>query len=106
MVLYNDREKVKGWKEGMADLSFFCPGCECDHGVWVRPNKNILTDSCWTWNGSMDKPTFSPSILVQTSYKDVQKVCHSFVKNGQIQYLSDCTHKLAGQTIDLPPYEV
>lgn len=29
-------------------------------------------------------------------------VCHSFVRDGRIQFLSDCTHKLANQTVDLP----
>ena len=28
--------------------------------------------------------------------------CHSFVTDGRIQYLDDCTHELRGQTIDLP----
>jgi hypothetical protein len=28
-------------------------------------------------------------------------VCHSFVTDGKIQYLSDCTHAMAGQTVDL-----
>jgi hypothetical protein len=28
--------------------------------------------------------------------------CHSFVVDGQIQFLGDCTHKLAGQTVPLP----
>ncbi|MCZ4340562.1 hypothetical protein O4H52_03015 [Sphingomonadaceae bacterium G21617-S1] len=31
-------------------------------------------------------------------------VCHSFVRNGQIEFLSDCTHALAGQTVPLPPF--
>lgn len=30
------------------------------------------------------------------------QVCHSYVTNGRIQYLGDCTHELAGQTVDLP----
>jgi hypothetical protein len=29
-------------------------------------------------------------------------VCHSFVTDGRIQYLGDCTHAMAGQTVDLP----
>lgn len=29
------------------------------------------------------------------------KVCHSFVRNGKIEYLNDCTHELAGQTVEL-----
>ena len=27
--------------------------------------------------------------------------CHSFVTDGKIQYLNDCTHEYAGQTIEL-----
>lgn len=36
----------------------------------------------------------------------VAKRCHSFVANGNIQFLGDCTHELAGQTVrlsTLPP---
>lgn len=29
-------------------------------------------------------------------------VCHSFVTAGRIEFLPDCTHALAGQTVDLP----
>ncbi|BAS10570.1 hypothetical protein AHiyo4_39920 [Arthrobacter sp. Hiyo4] len=29
--------------------------------------------------------------------------CHSFVRNGHIEFLSDSTHELAGQTMALPP---
>jgi hypothetical protein len=28
-------------------------------------------------------------------------LCHSFVENGRIRYLSDCTHAYAGQTVEL-----
>ena len=28
-------------------------------------------------------------------------ICHSFVTDGKIQFLSDCTHGLAGQTVEL-----
>jgi hypothetical protein len=79
-------------------------------------------DSRWTFNGDLDKPTFTPSYLSKHKHpkgynnknpapKDgwgggyVEEVCHSFVTNGQIKYLSDCTHELAGQTIDLIDYE-
>jgi hypothetical protein len=34
----------------------------------------------------------------------VDRVCHSFVVDGRIQFLGDCTHHLAGQTVDLPPW--
>lgn len=70
----------------------------------------------WGWNGDMDRPTFTPSVLVRWSEpsnapeefdnpaKDVKKVCHSFVTDGRIQFLSDSTHALAGQTVDIPDY--
>jgi len=48
----------------------------------------------------MDKPSFQPSILWQ--WGDVR--CHSYVTDGRIQFLNDCTHDLAGQTVDLPEY--
>lgn len=34
----------------------------------------------------------------------VEKVCHSFVTDGRIQFLADCTHDLAGLTVDLPDF--
>jgi hypothetical protein len=86
---------------------FWCPGCECYHGVWVgKPNE--LTGAQWTWNGDKVKPTFNPSILVHgTRFKKgtdetVDAQCHSFVRDGMIEFLSDCAHQLAGQTVPLP----
>jgi hypothetical protein len=32
-------------------------------------------------------------------------LCHSFVRDGRIEFLSDCTHSLAGQTVELPEIE-
>lgn len=33
-----------------------------------------------------------------------EHICHSFVRDGLIQYLPDCTHHLAGQTVPLEPF--
>ncbi len=64
----------------------------------------------WTWNGSVDLPTVKPSILTKGSrgHTDndgnrtvIDEVCHSFVNDGKVQFLADCTHELAGQTVDL-----
>jgi hypothetical protein len=59
----------------------------------------------WTFNGDLDKPTFNPSLLVTWTQHQMPQVCHSFVRDGQIQFLSDCTHKLAGQTVEIPEWE-
>jgi len=55
---------------------------------------------CWTWNGSLDKPDLKPSLLTKTGYK-LEVICHSFVNDGKVKFLSDCTHEFAGKTMDL-----
>lgn len=104
LVKINNEDKVM----------FFCPGCQSGHYAQLSGD-----GPKWTWNGSMESPTFSPSILVQgveeltdeefAAYMDgkglpekKKTVCHSFVTDGKIQFLGDCTHALAGQTVDLP----
>ena len=52
----------------------------------------------WQWDGDLAAPTVSPSILVTTG----EARCHSFVRAGTWQFLSDCTHTLAGQTVPVP----
>lgn len=110
-------------EEENGEYSFYCPGCKCHHNVWTKISKR--NSKCtWAFNGDMDKPTFSPSLLVRwvdlpvnlekgkdgkyvlgedgrvKGAKDI--VCHSFIKEGMIQYLSDCTHDLRGKTIEIP----
>lgn len=59
----------------------------------------------WTWNGSVDAPTVRPSVLTrggsEATGEYVEHVCHSFISNGYVQFLGDCTHEFAGQTLDL-----
>lgn len=52
---------------------------------------------CWTWNGDVQKPTLRPSILSRLT----GVVCHTWITDGQAQFLGDCTHEFAGQTLDL-----
>ena len=73
----------------------------------------------WHWNGDLDRPTLAPSISVRSGHhashwqpgggcwcgKDYGfacYVCHSNVTDGQIVFHADCTHALAGRTVDLP----
>ena len=108
-------------------LSFRCPGCNEVHAVQVEAGHG---PSCWGWNGDLVRPTLSPSVLVKsghfTTAHDSERdgcwctynrdhpdnpasfacaICHSFVREGRIEFLSDCTHALAGQTVELPPWE-
>jgi hypothetical protein len=78
---------------------FWCAGCETHHAI--DPTK-------WTWNGDTERPTFRPSVLVTYTFgvERTPKRCHSFVTDGHIQYLDDCTHALAGQTVLLEDVEL
>ncbi|MCK5132686.1 MAG: hypothetical protein KAR40_11110 [Candidatus Sabulitectum sp.] len=77
--------------------AFYCPGCERMHEVAV--NSPFPNGAQWAYNNDPEKPTFSPSLHI----KGEASCCHSFVREGNIEFLSDCTHKLAGQTVALPP---
>ena len=102
-------------------LTFKCPGCGDIHSIPVDAGR-------WTWNGDVDRPTVSPSLLVTSGHYierleprycwcqfNAERVakgeeptdnscyrCHSFIREGQIQFLPDCSHALSGQTVDLP----
>lgn len=107
-------------------LHFWCPGCKEVHGIQFGDGPGPR----WAWNGDADHPTFTPSVLTRSGhYASHFKagdncwcswnkenppdpgqrvfecgVCHSFVTNGRIQFLGDCTHSLAGTTVDLPEW--
>jgi len=108
-------------------VAFWCPGCNEMHQVTVDGERHPR----WGYNGNAERPTFTPSILVRgvrieggdaeldriiDSYKlpeereqmladkRINTVCHSFVTDGRIQFLADCTHALANQTVDLPTW--
>lgn len=116
---------VKKWvdeEHGREGYTFFCPGCNSYHTVSTKG------PGSWGWNGSEDKPTFTPSVLVRGGHylqtpptpgncacdyhirhpdKEPWRWpcthCHSFVRDGMIQFLGDCHHALKNQTVPLPP---
>lgn len=101
---FNDSE---GWfGQGFAH---WCPACETMHGFAVeRPFRN---GAKWTFDGNLDRPTFTPSMNIKINTPDMGKdyqpdvsssVCHYFLKEGNLQFLGDCTHAMKGQTVPLP----
>ncbi len=78
----------------------FCPACKCGHLFYNGKQRG--NDTAWSFDGNVENPTFSPSMLVYES--NCHPRCHSFVRNGQIQFLSDCTHELKGQTVPLEDF--
>jgi hypothetical protein len=144
----------------------WCPGCEHLHPFTVEAppgpgGDRLNSGTTWEWDGNLERPTFSPSLLVHTSVHlceglheveectdpdcaatshalgvrnadgtwtfrnlpgDAPRVrahvgphpppytnetawgpCHSFLRNGQWEFLSDCAHRLAGQTVPMVP---
>ncbi|WP_336974142.1 DUF6527 family protein [Sphingobium aromaticiconvertens] len=88
-------------------LMFWCPGCDGAHRVMVGDGPGPR----WGYNGNPEKPTFTPSILVTYNGADADRgdgipsVCHSFVTDGRIQFLGDCSHALAGLMVDIPDWD-
>lgn len=82
-------------------LLFECEGCGCSHGVpIVGPKK-------WEWNGSLERPTLSPSVSITWEGGEPKRklVCHFNVTDGQIVFHGDTTHALRGTTRPLPEVE-
>lgn len=91
------------WKPGPDGkvwlLTFWCPGCNEPHGVPV--NGSTTSDrQGWEFNHNEASPTLTPSVVVKG-----RPHCHSFIRDGQIEFLSDSTHSLAGQTVPLTPHD-
>lgn len=89
--------KIEDAKDGQPDYLFDCPGCGNSHGVWTQ-NHNVHTGAKWQFNGDVNKPTVTPSILVRhNSFRSIvdgigvtgteyEHVCHTFITDGRIQF--------------------
>lgn len=87
-------------------LMFVCPGCKAGgpegydglHMLPVNAPKGLEKPS-WEFNGNLEAPTLSPSILSKNGY--VER-CHSFLRDGVFEFLTDSTHPLSGQKVPIP----
>lgn len=77
-----------------AQLWMWCPGCDQAHAVEVEQG----APPRWEWDGDLESPTISPSILCHN-----EQHCHSFVRAGRWEFCADSGHKLAGQTVPMVP---
>lgn len=96
--------------------SHWCPGCQEMH--------ELPTNKGWTFNGNVNKPTFSPSFLrgslkrnivdgqwvgegrdawiYDANGNPVPDICHYFVTDGNLNFCGDCTHALSGKIVPMP----
>lgn len=110
----------KKLRKTTSDLIYWCQGCKQSHSV------RIEGQHAWTFDGNFESPTFSPSVLTTSGHyisghKPGDRCwctynaenpdnpapftcqrCHTFIKNGNVQFLNDCSHELAGQILPLP----
>ena len=97
---------IREWPQGRGMLTYWCPGCKGGHTIYFGGGET------WQWNGDAVRPTLSPSVLARPhavsfdesgGNRTYQPRCHSFVRDGRIEYLADSDHELAGQTVDMVP---
>lgn len=85
-------------------LVFVCPGCVAarpgSSGIHMLPVnvKEEMDKASWEWDGNLELPTLSPSILTMGS----PFRCHSFLKAGIFEFLQDSEHPLTGQKVLIP----
>lgn len=109
---------IREWPDAAGLATFWCPGCDAGHSITFGGSET------WQWDGDAEHPTFSPSVLsfprkrlideglpmgmgpgelLHPSNTTITPRCHSFVRAGRIEYLTDCEHELAGRTVEMVP---
>lgn len=84
-----------------------CPVCQ-----WHSFPKQGKPGASWTFNGNFEKPTFTPSMNESTNSPEHPYYnprvpsgrCHFILTDGVMNFCSDCTHELAGQSRPLEPW--
>lgn len=91
---FGQADDVIGYAAG-AGYAHFCPGCKLMHGFACDAP---FSNGCrWTFNGDLDKPTFSPSMNIGDNW------CHYLLTNGMLIYTpGNKGHSLSGRTVPLP----
>ena len=97
--------KIKLLSEASGYYAFECPGCGYAHGYYTRPHKNHAGNDgpVWQFNGNLEHPTFTPSLLVNAHNQASR--CHLFLTDGKLHFCSDSHHKLAGQVVECPDWD-
>lgn len=121
--------KLRKWADpatGQEGLTYWCQGCKSTHQIRTKG------PTAWGWNGDVERPVFTPSVLVTgrdftdagraafevwhaagcpqpapLSFESQDMRCHTFVgcngaQPGEVIFLGDCPHALAGQVHPFP----
>ena len=94
---------------------FWCNGCDTHHRYTTKLAKGE-SGPVWQFSGTIERPTLTPSLLCRwpdhrqcmppdpcrkPDCPGKPNVCHLYVTDGEVRYLSDCTHALAGKTVPI-----
>jgi hypothetical protein len=85
-------------------IAHWCPGCKELHLIHLT-EKNWI-GAKWEWDGNLVQPSIKPSVHIIVRDPDGEikdEVCHYHLRNGQLEFVNDCTHELKGVTMPLPP---
>lgn len=78
-----------GFGTAGSGIAFWCPGCNEAHAIRTEGTGGEFNRARWSFDGNVDAPTLSPSILVRANFSP---------EDG------DCTHALRGQAVPLPDW--
>ena len=115
------KEPMIRWYKNQVFAGYHCSYCGTDAPAeeasqsvegWKKEWNHAESEQCVRAN--IDRPSSAGTPNRQADIQSISalylgrreehttKRCHSFIKDGQIQFLGDCTHSLAGQTVALP----
>lgn len=110
----NPVAQLRGIRDGDSRyeaIVLWCPGCEVEpidgtpqgglHMLPVRGDTGKRPR--WDFDGNLERPTLAPSILTRFTLAGQPFVCHSFLRAGVWEFLSDCTHRHRGQRVPAVP---
>ena len=91
--------------KGGESVWFWCLGCATHHRFVIKLGEGE-SGPCWSFDGDLEKPTFSPSLRCNPNLTPEHKAagghrCHLFLRAGMVEYLADCTHEYAGVTMSV-----
>ena len=110
VIKLSDRLWVRR-SEQWENYYFWCEGCKELHGFRTKapqPPLTVYPNPVWTFNGNVERPTFTPSLRYRrhrADYPGCKPHCHTIVTDGQVQFCSDCEHELAGKTVEMSSIE-
>ena len=90
--LRSTSNSVDGSQHG---YSHWCPACDELHYI------QTVGHVTWTFNGNIEKPTFTPSL--KHTMNNYDYCCHYVITDGKIYYDKDCSNEqYRNRVIDLP----